>query len=160
MVRVIVSATPAHPVLFGANVTFQVVVSRPLTGPPPVSIGGIIIARNPVPVVVSSSQLAVPSDAAGQATLQPSTGGAQGAILIHGTAAAGTSVLPFRLQPLSPVVLAGSAATLSPTQNGSAETGSEKGPENGLKGSRPRSARTPARPLTIPVRLGKVGPQS
>ncbi|HYK50053.1 MAG TPA: hypothetical protein VEU94_10040, partial [Terriglobales bacterium] len=46
VVRVTDSATPAHPVL-GANVTFQVVVSRPTTAPPPVSVGGIIIVRNP-----------------------------------------------------------------------------------------------------------------
>jgi hypothetical protein len=141
MVRVIDSATPAHPVL-GANVTFQAVVSRPVVGPPPVSIGGIIITRNPAPVIVSSSRLAVLSDGAGQATLQPSTGGAQGALLIQGTAAAGTSVLSFRLQSLSPVVLAGSAATLHPGENGSSETGAESGREGSV---RTRSGQVPAR---------------
>jgi hypothetical protein len=109
MVRVMDSATPAHPVL-GANVTFQVVVSRPVPTPSPVTIGGIIISRSPAPVIVSSSRLAVLSDATGQATLQPSTGGAMGAVLIQGTAAAGVSVLSFQLQSLSPPASSGPAS--------------------------------------------------
>jgi hypothetical protein len=102
-VRVTDSATPAHPVL-AANVTFQVVVSRPLPAPPPVSIGGIIVTRNPAPVIVSSSQISLLSDEAGQASLQPSAGAVQGAIVIQGTSTAGNSILPFRLQSLTPVV--------------------------------------------------------
>src|SRR4029077_3960388 len=86
-VRVVDSATPAHPVL-GANVTFQAVVSRPVAGPPPVSIGGIVITRNPAPVIVSSSQLAILSDSAGLATFHPPVGGGPGAVLIQGTSAA------------------------------------------------------------------------
>jgi hypothetical protein len=102
IVRVTDSATPAHPVL-GANVIFQEVVSRPSTPSPPVSVGGIIVTRNPAPVIVSSSQVAFQSDAAGLVTLQPPAGGAQEAIVIQGTSAAGTSVLPFLLQSLMPV---------------------------------------------------------
>ena len=98
-VRVTDSAIPPHPVL-GANVTFQVVVSRPATAPPPVSIGGIVVTKNPAPVIVSSSQVSVLSDGSGLATLQPASGGTQGALVIQGTAAAGTSVLPFQLQSL------------------------------------------------------------
>ena len=98
-VRVTDSATPAHPVL-AANVTFQVVVFRPTPVTPPVSVGGIIITRNPAPIIVSSSQMSVLSDEAGQAVLQP-PGSAQGAIVIQGTAAVGPSVLPFSLQSLS-----------------------------------------------------------
>jgi hypothetical protein len=101
-VRVIDSAIPAHPVV-GANVTFQVVVSRPASAPPPVSIGGIVITGNSAPVIVSSSQASVLSDGSGLATLQPSTGGTRGALVIQGTAAAGTSLLPFQLLSLPPV---------------------------------------------------------
>jgi hypothetical protein len=79
------------------------VVSRPSTPPPPVSVGGIIVTRNPAPVIVSSSQVAFQSDPAGLVTLQPPAGGAQEAIVIQGTSAAGTSVLPFLLQSLTPV---------------------------------------------------------
>jgi hypothetical protein len=101
-VRVLDSAIPAHPVV-GASVIFQVVVSRPASAPPPVSIGGIVITRNPAPVIVSSSQVSVQSDGSGVATLQPSTGGTRGALVIQGTAAAGTSVLQFQLLSLPPV---------------------------------------------------------
>jgi hypothetical protein len=101
-VRVTDSAIPAHPVL-GANVTFQVVVSRSTTAPPPISIGGIVVTKNPAPVIVSSSQVSVISDASGLATLQPLTGGTQGALVIQGTVAAGASVLAFQLESLLPV---------------------------------------------------------
>ena len=101
IVRVTDSAIPSHPVL-GANVTFQVVVSRPVTAPPPVSIGGIVVTRNPAPVIVSSSRVSVLSDGSGLANLQPATSGTQGALVIQGTAAAGSSLLPFELQSLLP----------------------------------------------------------
>jgi hypothetical protein len=101
-VRVVDSAIAPHPVL-GANVIFQVVVSRPATAPPPVSIGGIIIGKNPPPVIVSSSRSSVLSDGQGLSTLQPSAGAAQGALVIQGTAAAGADVLSFHLQSLLPV---------------------------------------------------------
>jgi hypothetical protein len=100
-VRVTDSAIPTHPVI-GANVTFQVVVSRPATAPPPVSIGGIVITNNPAPVIVSSSQVSILSDGSGLASLQPSSAGTQGALMIQGTVAAGTSILPFQLQSLLP----------------------------------------------------------
>ena len=116
-VRVVDSAIAPHPVL-GANVTFQVVVSRPATAPPPVSIGGIIIGKNPPPVIVSSSRTSVLSDGQGLATLQPSTGAAQGALVIQGTAAAGASVLSFQLQSLLPVApSAPSGSTRAPLDN-------------------------------------------
>jgi hypothetical protein len=111
-VRVVDSAIPAHPVL-GASVTFQVVVSRPVTVPPPVSIGGIVVTRNPAPVIVSSSRVAVLSDGAGLATLQPPTAGTGGALVIQGTAAAGTSVLPFQLQSLLPMTPSASSGSQS-----------------------------------------------
>jgi hypothetical protein len=91
-VRVCDSAIPPHPV-FNAIVTFQLLVSRLATDASPISIGGIVITRNPAPVIVSSSQVSVTSDAAGVATLQPSTGSTAGA-LVQGT--------PRREQALSP----------------------------------------------------------
>ena len=102
VVRATDSAMPAHPVL-GANVTFQVVVSRPVTAPPPVSIGGIVVTKNPAPVIVSSSQVSVLSDGSGLSTLQPAPGATRGELVVQGTAAAGTSLLPFELQSLLPV---------------------------------------------------------
>ena len=116
-VRVVDSAIAPHPVL-GANVTFQVVVSRPATTPPPVSIGGIIIGKNPPPVIVSSSQMSVLSDGLGLATLQPSTGAAQGALVIQGTAAAGSSVLPFHLQSFLPVTPSSPSGSSRPPLDG------------------------------------------
>ncbi len=113
-VRVVDSAIAPHPVL-GANVTFQVVVSRPTTAPPPLSTGGIIIGKNPPPVIVSSSQMSVLSGGLGRATLQPSTGATQGALVIQGTAAAGSSVLPFQLQSLLPVTQPASPGSSRPT---------------------------------------------
>ena len=118
-VRVTDSATPAHPVL-GATVTFQVVVSRPTPAPQPISIGGIIVTRNPAPIIVSSSRISLLSDGSGLATLQPSVGAAQGAIVIQGTSAAGTSLLPFRMQSLAPVARTspGQAFPATPSKSG------------------------------------------
>jgi hypothetical protein len=84
-------------------VTFQSIISRTAPDPPPVSLGGIIITRNPMPVIVSSSQAIVPSDANGLVTIQPTNGTVQGAIQILDTAVAGGSTLPFSLQSLWPV---------------------------------------------------------
>ena len=114
-IRVTDFGTPAHPVL-GANVTFQAVVSRPAPSPAPVSVGGIIVTRNPAPIIVSSSRTSVLSDAAGLATLLPSSGAAQGAIAIQGTSAAGTSILPFHLLSLAPVLQA--APSVEPSGSG------------------------------------------
>jgi IPT/TIG domain-containing protein len=112
-VRVVDSAIAPHPVL-GANVIFQVVVSRPATAPPPVSIGGIIIGKNPPPVIVSSSRASVSSDGQGLSTLQPSAGAAQGALVIQGTAAAGADVLSFHLQSLMPVTPSATSGSSRP----------------------------------------------
>ena len=111
-VRVTDSAIPAHPVL-GANVIFQLVVSRPVPAPTPISIGGIVVTRNPAPIIVSSSQTSILSDAAGLATVQPPGGTIQGAVVVQGSASAGSSILPFRLQTLSPVVQTSTGASSS-----------------------------------------------
>ena len=97
IVRVTESSTPGNPV-FGATVVFQSVVSLP---PPPSSqtpIGGIIISRNPAPVIISSSQGSVLSDINGLATFQPSTQGQPEAVQVQGTMAAGASTFRFLLQ--------------------------------------------------------------
>jgi hypothetical protein len=104
--RVTDSDVPPHPVL-AANVSFQSIISRMAPDPPQVSLGGIIITRNPMPVIVSSSQVIVPSDASGLATIQPGNGANFGAVEILETATAGVSTLQFGLQSLWPVVTQG-----------------------------------------------------
>jgi hypothetical protein len=104
--RVTDSDAPPHPVL-AASVTFQSIISRTAPAPPPVSLGGIIITRNPMPAIVSSSQTVVPSDASGLATVQPATGANFGAVEILETATAGVSTLQFSLQSLWPVITQG-----------------------------------------------------
>jgi hypothetical protein len=118
-VRVIDSAIPAHPVL-GANVSFQLVVSRPVPAPAPISIGGIVVTRNPAPIIVSSSQTSILSDAAGLATVQPPGGTVQGGVVVQGGASAGSSILPFRLQTLAPVVQSSNGASSSNPNGGNA----------------------------------------
>jgi hypothetical protein len=88
-----------HPVL-GANVTYQSIISRIAPDPPPIPLGGIIIDRNPMPVIVASSQAVVASDISGLATIQPSSGTIQGPIQILDTATVGNSTLIFSLQSL------------------------------------------------------------
>jgi hypothetical protein len=104
--RVTDSDAPPHPVL-AASVTFQSIISRTAPAPPPVSLGGIIITRNPMPVIVSSSQTVVASDASGLATVQPATGANFGAVEILETVTAGVSTLQFSMQSLWPVVSQG-----------------------------------------------------
>jgi hypothetical protein len=60
-----------------------------------------------MPVIVSSPQTVVPSDASGLATVQPATGANFGAVEILETATAGVSTLQFSLQSLWPVVTQG-----------------------------------------------------
>jgi len=108
IVRATDSATPPNPVL-GAVVSFQEVVFRLAPTPPVISIGGIVINPNPAPVIIASSHGSLLSDRSGLVNIQPSSGGAQGAVEIQGSASAGTSTLPFQLQsfwPLNPQVSA------------------------------------------------------
>ncbi|MBZ5720859.1 MAG: IPT/TIG domain-containing protein [Acidobacteriia bacterium] len=97
-VRVTDSALVPNPVR-GATVVFQSLVGR-WTHASPIqwTVGDTVITRTPMPVILSSSQVSVPSDANGLATLQPSTGGIAGAVEIQGTATTGVSTLPFELQ--------------------------------------------------------------
>jgi hypothetical protein len=88
-----------HPVL-GASVVFQSLVARAPQGLPVVWIGDTGITGHPMPVILSSSQISVQSDVNGFASLQPSTGGVQGPLLILGSATAGASASQYTLQSL------------------------------------------------------------
>jgi hypothetical protein len=96
------SATPPHPVL-GANVAFESILALTPQNQPIVWIGDTGITGNRMPVILSSSQTTVSSDANGQATLQPSTSGVDSQAVLLGTATAGSSSLQFELQLLSPL---------------------------------------------------------
>ena len=56
-----------------------------------------------MPIILGTSQASVTSDVNGLATMQPSTGGFQGALAILGTITAGPGSLPFQLQSLWPM---------------------------------------------------------
>jgi hypothetical protein len=108
IVRATDSSIPPNPVL-GALVSFQEVVFRLAPTPPVISIGGIVINPNPAPVIIASSHGSLLSDRSGLVNIQPSTGGAQGAVEIQGSASAGAGSVPFQLQsfwPLNPQVSA------------------------------------------------------
>ncbi len=99
VVRVTDSSTPPNSVS-GAAVTFQSVLGRALNNEPVVWIGDLGITQNPMPVILGSSQSSVITDSNGLATLQPSTNGIQGPLLILGTASAGSNSQSFTLQSL------------------------------------------------------------
>ncbi len=102
-VRVSDSSIPPNPVR-GAGVVFEQVVSRPQGGAPGDPGGGDnVITRNPMPVILSSSQVTVQSGVDGLASVTPSTGGLQESVQIAGTATAGDSTLQFELESLSPM---------------------------------------------------------
>jgi hypothetical protein len=101
-VRVTDTSTPPDPVL-GVGVTFQSLVGRTSNDVPIVSGGDTTITRNEMPIILGVSQASVTSDANGLATMQPSTGGFQGALAILGTVTAGPGSLPFQLQSLWPI---------------------------------------------------------
>ena len=100
-VRVTDLSTPPKPVA-GATVLFQSTVERSGDGPPGTTGGDTAITRSPMPVVLSSSQTAMLSDAGGLASFLPSTKGFQGAVQIVGAAITGSSQVPFTVQVLTP----------------------------------------------------------
>ncbi len=101
-VQVTDTSTPPDPVL-GASVVFQSLLGRTNNDTPIVSGGDTTITRNPMPIILGTSQAALVSNANGLATMQPSTEGFQGAIAILGTVTAGPASLPFQLQSLWPL---------------------------------------------------------
>ena len=87
-VRITDSSVPPNPV-FGASVLFQSLLGRTNNDVPIVSGGDTNITSNPLPILLGISQAAVVSDLNGMASMQPSTGGFQGALAILGTVTAG-----------------------------------------------------------------------
>jgi hypothetical protein len=102
VVRVTDTSVPANPVL-GASVLFQSLLGRTTDNAPIVSGGDTNITTNPMPIILGMLQIAVTSDANGLVTMQPSTGGFQGALAILGAVTAGPESLPFQLQSLWPM---------------------------------------------------------
>ena len=84
--------------VYGATVLFQSVVGRAASGTPVIAIGDTNIHRNPVPVILSSSQINVLSDANGLAGAKLTSGSFPGPLIIQGSAAVGTASLPFLAQ--------------------------------------------------------------
>jgi IPT/TIG domain len=101
-IRVTDTSAPPHPVV-GVVVLFQSLVGRTNNDAPIVSGGDTNITNNPMPIILGTEQTAVTSDANGLASMQPSTGGFQGALAILGTVTAGPGSLPFQLQSLWPI---------------------------------------------------------
>ncbi len=101
-VEVTDSAVPANPVC-GVAMVFQSIIGRAADDAPILSTGDGIIGRNPMPIILGLSQVSVQSDTNAFATIQPSTGGFPGALLILGTTSGGTSALQFELQSLTPL---------------------------------------------------------
>ena len=102
MVQVTDASIPPNPVL-GVSVMFQSLLGRTNNDQPIVSGGDTKITRDQMPIILGMSQASVTSDLNGFASLQPSTGGFQGALAILGTVTAGTGSLPFQLQSLWPI---------------------------------------------------------
>jgi IPT/TIG domain len=101
-IRVTDMSVPPDPVI-GVSVLFQSLLGRTTNDAPIVSGGDTTITRNPMPIILGTSQASVISDANGLASMQPSTGGFQGALAILGTVTAGPGNLPFQLQSLWPM---------------------------------------------------------
>jgi len=98
-VRITDSSIPPNPVL-GASVLFQSLLGRTNNDATIVSGGDTNITTNPLPVLLGTSQTPVISDVNGMASMQPSTGGFDGALVILGTVTAGSATMPFQLQSL------------------------------------------------------------
>ncbi len=97
----VTNATGTAPVL-GATVNFQSVVERLPANAPAFWLGDTSITGNPMPVILSSSQIPAQSDGNGLVSFRPATNSAQGAIAVLGSASlAGASSLPFTLQSVA-----------------------------------------------------------
>jgi hypothetical protein len=101
-VRVTDTSTPPDTVL-GVGVLFQSLLGRTSNDAPVVLGGDTEFTRNSMQIILGTTQVAVTSDANGLASMQPSTGGFQGALAILGVATAGPASLPFELQSLWPM---------------------------------------------------------
>jgi hypothetical protein len=101
-VRVTDLSVPPNPVL-GVNVLFQSLIGRTTGDAPVISGGDTKFTRDSMPIILGTSQVSVNSDVNGRASIQPTTGGFEGAMAILGTVTAGQASLPFQLQLLWPV---------------------------------------------------------
>jgi hypothetical protein len=98
-IRVADSSISPNPVL-GASVVFQSLVGRMPNNEPILWIGQSSSTQQPMPVILSYTQATVLSDINDLATIQPSTGGIEGAVVVLGTASAGSASQQFQLQSL------------------------------------------------------------
>jgi hypothetical protein len=101
-VRVTDQATPPDPVL-GASVLFQSLVGRSPNDQPILWIAQSGISQPTIPVILAESQTTVLSDVNGLASVLPTAGGVDGAVLVLGAASTGGSTVDFGLQSLLPV---------------------------------------------------------
>jgi hypothetical protein len=101
-VRVTDTSVPPNPVA-GVSVLFQSLLGRAKNDAVIVSGGDTKFTRNSMPIILGTAQAYVTSDANGIASMQPSTGGFQGALAILGLVTAGPGTLPFQLQSLWPM---------------------------------------------------------
>ncbi|HXY04744.1 MAG TPA: Ig-like domain-containing protein, partial [Terriglobales bacterium] len=99
IVRAVDFSVPANAVM-GENVVFRSTVERGNTLFPGTSAGDTTITPIPTPIILSSSQTTVSTDANGLAAFQPTTAGFTGAVQVVGTATVGTSSAPFALESL------------------------------------------------------------
>jgi hypothetical protein len=103
-----VPPNPPNPVV-GASVQFQSVLGRTPGGEPIVVGGDTIIGRNPMPIILGTSQVSLNSDSNGLASVTPSAGNFTGALAILGTVVTvgpvtvGPASMPFQLQSLWPM---------------------------------------------------------
>jgi hypothetical protein len=105
IVRITDSASPPDAVL-GATVAFQTTIMRPAGSAPAGGPGGDDAANPALPVILSVTQTSAPSDANGQASLAPSTGGFSGPLEIQVSATAGTAApMQYVLLAFPPVVI-------------------------------------------------------
>jgi hypothetical protein len=89
-VRVTDSSTPPDPIL-GATVLFQSIVMRPAGNNPILTQGDPSNTQNQMPVLLSTSQSSVQSDANGLASIVPSVGSFTGLLEIEIQVSSGTS---------------------------------------------------------------------
>jgi hypothetical protein len=82
----------------GANVVFQQLIGRASNGDNSVLIGDTNLHRNPLPVVLASTSATALSDVNGLASIQPSSAGIPGAVVIQGTTISGIASVPFLAQ--------------------------------------------------------------
>jgi hypothetical protein len=107
IVRVTDSSLPPVAV-FGANVTFQTMVLRPIGDAPAGGSGENHVGTPAMPIILSAIQNSVASDSIGLVSIVPSTGPFNGSLEVDVSATAGTTaVLQYVLQAL-PVVGGGS----------------------------------------------------